>query len=133
MSDGKEIYQKTKETADLYFKGVQDERPFDLWRSFDKGLAKDLSLFITGRMYAREKINHPQRQLVTVAALTVLSRPEELKLHIHAALNVGCKPREISEVIFQVAIYGGVPATNSALKVLRSVLEERGMWPLDEE
>lgn len=84
-------------------------------------------------MYAREKINHPQRQLVTVAALTVLSRPEELKLHIHAALNVGCKPREISEVIFQVAIYGGVPATNSALKVLRSVLEERGMWPLDEE
>ena len=133
MSDGKEIFQKTKETAELYFKGVQDERPFDLWRSFDKGLAKDLSLFITGRMYAREKINHPQRQLVTVAALTVLCRPEALKLHIHAALNVGCKPREISEVIFQVAIYGGVPATNSALKVLRSVLEERGLWPLDEE
>jgi len=45
---------------------------------------------------------------------------------------VGCRPTEISEVIFQTAIYGGVPATNAALKILRSVLEERGLWPLEE-
>lgn len=125
-----DIIKKTQKTAALYFEGVTDERPFDLWRSFDKDLAKDLSLFITGQMYAREKIPHPTRQLVTVAALTVLSRTEELKLHIHAALNVGCKPEEIAEAIFQTAIYGGVPATNSALKTLRSVLKETGMWPL---
>ena len=124
----KEIVEKTKKTAALYFDGVKDEKPYDLWRAFDKDLAKDLSLFITGRMYAREKIPHKTRQLVTISALTVLSRLEELKLHIHAALNVGCKPYEVSEVIFQTAIYGGVPATNAALKVLRSVLEERGMW-----
>lgn len=133
MSDGNDIFKRTKETAALYFDSVKDERPFDLWRSFDKGMAKNLSLFITGQMYAREKIDHQKRQLVTVAALTVLSRLEELKLHIHAALNVGCAPWEISEVIFQVAIYGGVPATNSALKVLRTVLEEQGLWPLDDE
>ncbi len=128
----KDIIKKTKETADLYFKGVKDDRPFELWRAFDKDLAKDLSLFITGQMYAREKIPHTTRQLVTVAALTVLSRLEELRLHIQAALNVGCTPREIAEVIFQTAIYGGMPATNQGLKTLRSVLEERGEWPLDE-
>ena len=126
----RDIIEKTKKTAALYFDGVEDERPFDLWRSFDSGLAKDLSLFITGQMYAREKIPHRTRQLVTVAALTVLGRLEELKLHIHAALNVGCQPGEIAETIFQTAIYGGVPATNSALKTLRTVLEEKGMWPL---
>jgi 4-carboxymuconolactone decarboxylase len=49
----KDIVAKTQKTADLYFKDVKGERPFDLWRSFDKGLAKDLSLFITGQMYAR--------------------------------------------------------------------------------
>ena len=126
----KEIVEKTKKTAELYFKDVKGERPFDLWRSFDPDLAKDLSLFITGQMYAREKIPHSTRQLVTVAALTVLSRPDELRLHIQAALNVGCKPPEIAEVIFQTAIYGGMPATNSALKTLKSVLEEKGLWPL---
>jgi 4-carboxymuconolactone decarboxylase len=125
-----DIIEKTQKTAALYFKDVEGEKPFELWKSFDKDLAKDLSLFITGQMYAREKIPHPTRQLVTVAALTVLSRLEELKLHIQAALNVGCTPREIAEVIFQTAVYGGVPATNQALKTLRSVLQEKGMWPL---
>lgn len=129
----REIIEKTKKTAQLYFDGVTDERPFDLWQSFDKGLARDLSLFITGQMYAREKLPHPTRQLVTVAALTVLSRLEELKLHIEAALNVGCSVQELAETIFQTAIYGGVPATNQALKTLRTVLQEKDMWPLDQE
>ena len=127
MAD-KDIVEKTKQTAELYFKGVRDERPFDLWKAFDKDLAKDLSLFITGQMYAREKIPHPTRQLVTVACLTVLSRLEELKLHIQAALNVGCTPEEIAEVIFQTMVYGGVPAGNQALKTLRTVLIEKGIW-----
>jgi 4-carboxymuconolactone decarboxylase len=126
----KSISEKTKETAALYFKDVTGEKPYDLWRAFDKDLARDLSLFITGQMYAREKIPHPTRQLVTVAALTALSRPDELKLHIQAALNVGCTPQEVAEVIFQTAVYAGVPATNVALKTLKAVLEEQGKWPL---
>ncbi len=128
-----DIVEKTKKTAQLYFKDVKDDRPYDLWRAFDKDFARDLSLFITGQVYAREKISHPTRQLITVAALTVLSRLEELRLHIQAALNVGCTPAEIAEVIFQTAIYGGVPATNSALKTLQSVLEEKGLWPLNQD
>jgi 4-carboxymuconolactone decarboxylase len=125
--DSKEIAKKTGETAKLYFSTVKDEdKPYNLWRFFDKDLAKDMSLYITGQMYAREKIPHPTRQLITVAALTVLSKPEELALHIHAALNVGCKKEEIAEVIFQTSIYGGVPAANTALSTLKKVLEERG-------
>ena len=132
MTVDKEIVEKTKKTAGLYFDGVKDDRPYDLRRAFDKGLAKDLSLFITGQMYAREKIPHTTRQLVAISALTVLSRLDELQLHIHAALNVGCAPEDIAEVIFQTCIYGGMPSTSSALKVLRTVLEERGLWPKDE-
>lgn len=124
----KDIVERTKKTAELYFKDVKDERPFDLWKAFDRDLAKDLSLFITGQMYAREKIPHQTRQLVTVACLTVLARLDELKLHIQAALNVGCSPEEIAEVIFQTLVYGGVPATNQALKTLRAVLIEKGLW-----
>ncbi len=75
-----DIVEKTKKTAGLYFKDVTGEKPFELWRSFDKGLARDFSLFITGQMYAREKIPHQTRQLITVAALTVLSRLDELRL-----------------------------------------------------
>jgi len=125
--DPKEIAKKTGETAKLYFSTVKDEdKPYNLWRFFDKDLARDMSLYITGQMYAREKIPHPTRQLITVAALTVLSKPEELALHIHAALNVGCTKEEVAEVIFQTSIYGGVPAANTALSTLKNVLQERG-------
>lgn len=124
-----DIVEKTKKTAALYFKDVKEEKPYDLWRAFDKELSKDISLFITGQMYAREKIPHKTRQLITIASLTVLSRLEELRLHIQAALNVGCTPEEIAEVIFQTFVYAGIPTTNSALKTLKSVLKERGLWP----
>jgi 4-carboxymuconolactone decarboxylase len=127
MSD--DLKKKTAETAKLYFDGYEGPRPFDLWRSFDKDLAKDLSLFITGKMYSREKISHQTRQLISVAALTALERKDELKLHIYAALNVGCKPDHISEVIFQCGVYAGMPVVNTGLKILRETLEERGEWP----
>ncbi len=123
-----DLKEKTQKTAELYFKDVSGEKPYELWRAFDKDLAKELSLFITGRMYAREKIPHITRQLVTVSALTVLGKLDELKLHVQAALNVGCLPEEIAEVIFQTAVYGGVPAMNNGLKTLKEVLEEKGLW-----
>jgi 4-carboxymuconolactone decarboxylase len=126
MSDDlKDLKEKTRETAEKYFNGLSGERPYDLWRSFDKELAKDLSLHFTGKIYAREKIPHQTRQLVTIAALTVLERTEELKMHIWAALNVGCQKEEIAEVIFQMGTYGGLPVVNTALKILRDVIEER--------
>lgn len=126
------LSEKTQKTAALYFKDVRDEKPYELWRAFDKDLARDMSLFITGQMYAREKIPHKTRQLVTISALTVLSRLDELRLHIQAALNVGCTPEEIAEVIFQTLVYGGVPTANAGLKTLKSVLEEKGLWPMNQ-
>ncbi|MGD8562169.1 MAG: carboxymuconolactone decarboxylase family protein [Desulfarculaceae bacterium] len=130
--DEKELKKKTGETAQEYFDGYPWDRPYDLWRSFDKGLAKDLSLFITGQMYARQKLDHPTRQLVAVAALTALERKDELRLHIWAGLNVGLDPRDLAEAIFQVGVYAGMPVVNQALLVLKEILEERGQWPLEQ-
>ena len=49
---------------------------------------------------------------------------------MNAALNVGCDPRKLTEVFFQLATYGGMPKVNEALKVYREVLKERGEWPM---
>ncbi|MFO7684566.1 MAG: carboxymuconolactone decarboxylase family protein [Desulfobacterales bacterium] len=126
----KDLVEKTKSTAALYFRGVTEEKPFELWQAFDKELGKELSLFITGRLYARAKIPHQTRQLITIAVLTVLDRPDELRLHIQAALNVGCPVEDIAEAIFQTFTYAGIPTVNTALKTMRSVLKEKGLWPI---
>ena len=126
-----DLKERTKRVGGLYFKGIDGEKPFELWRAFDLELGRELSLFITGQLYAREKIPHTTRQLVTVAVLTVLGRTEELQLHIQAALNVGCDPRQIAEVIFQTFPYAGIPTVNTALKTLRDILKEQNRWPLE--
>ncbi len=125
--------QKIKETAAALFGGYNDEKPYELWLSFDKELAKEMSRFVVGDMYARNVLPRSTRQLVAIAALSAMGKQDELKLHIHAALNVGCTPKEIAEAIFQIGVYAGFPAMNNALLTLRSVLEENGHWPLDQK
>lgn len=125
--------KKIKDTAAALFSGFTEEKPYELWLSFDKELAKEMSRFVVGDMYARGVLPKTTRQLVAIAALSAMGKQDELKLHIHAALNVGCEPREIAESIFQIGVYAGFPAMNSALLTLRSVLEEHKLWPLDQK
>ena len=127
--DLKALKEKTRKTSDLYFEGIPGEGAYSLWRTFDKDLAKEISMFYVGKIYSREKIPHRTRQLTAIAALTVLNRGEELRTHIWAGLNVGCTSEEIAEVIFQMGTYGGVPVVNTALKILRDVLQERDQVP----
>lgn len=128
MSD--DLKAKTAATAETLFTGYEGERPYALWRAFDKDLAKDMSLYITGQMYARQKLDHPTRQLVAIASLASLGHLDELRLHAYAGLRVGLKPQDVAEAIFQVGTYAGVPRVNQALGVLKEVLEARGEWPI---
>jgi 4-carboxymuconolactone decarboxylase len=69
--------------------------------------------------------------MVACAMLAAIRATDELRLHVNAALNVGCDARKLAEVFFQVAPYAGMPAVNEALEVYRDVLKERGEWPID--
>lgn len=126
-----ELRKKTQETANrLFGKGVKMDPPYVTWKEFDRDLANELSLFITGKLYSRTVLTLPERQMVACAMLGALRASDELKLHVNAALNVGCDPRKLAEIFFQLAPYAGMPAVNEALAVYRDVLKERGEWPL---
>jgi len=126
-----EIKKRTKETAKrLFGKGIRMDPPYLMWKEFDRGLANDFSKFITGNLYSRTVLTLPERQMVTCAMLAAIRAGDELRLHVNAALNVGCDPRKLAEVFFQVATYAGMPAVNEALSIYRDVLKERGEWPI---
>ena len=129
-----DITRKTKETAKTLFgEGIKMNAPYQTWREFDKDLAKDFSRFITGNLYSRTVLSLPERQMAACAILAAVRAPDELKLHINAALNVGLSPEKLTEVFFQMATYTGMPAVNEALAVYREVLKERGEWPAGEK
>ena len=129
MSD--DIKKRTQDTANTLFgKGIKMDPPYLMWREFDRDLANDFSSFITGNLYSRTVLTLPERQMAACAMLAALRATGELKLHVNAALNVGCDPRKLAEIFFQVATYAGMPAVNEALEVYRDVLKERGEWPI---
>jgi 4-carboxymuconolactone decarboxylase len=126
-----ELKKKTQDTAHrLFGKGIKIDPPYLMWKEFDRDLANDFSLFITGKLYSRTVLTLPERQMVACAMLAALRATDELKLHVNAALNVGCDPRKMTEIFFQLAPYAGMPAVNEALQVYRDVLKERGEWPI---
>ncbi len=126
-----ELRKKTQETANkLFSKGIKMDPPYLTWKEFDRDLANDFSLFITGKLYSRTVLTLPERQMAACAMLAALRATDELKLHVNAALNVGCDPRKMTEIFFQLATYAGMPAVNEALRVYRDVLKERGEWPI---
>ena len=128
------LKKKTQETAGkLFGKGVKMDPPYLTWKEFDRDLANEFSLFITGNLYSRTVLSLPERQMVACAILAALRAGDELKLHINAALNVGCDPRKLAEIFFQLAPYAGMPAVNEALHIYRDVLKERGEWPIQQK
>jgi 4-carboxymuconolactone decarboxylase len=128
MSDDAELRERTRRTAQKLFHSLEGGTGFETWKKFDKDLARELSMFFTGKLYSREVITQAQRELCAVASLTVLHRPHELRAHIHAALNVGATRQHVAEVIFQQVTYGGMPVVVDALDVFKDVLVERGEW-----
>ena len=122
------LRETTKKTAHMLFHTLKGGVGFDTWKKLDKELARELSMFFTGKLYSREVISQTQRELCAVASLTVLNRRNELRAHVHAALNVGATRKEVTEVIFQQVTYGGMPVVVEAIEVLKEVLEERGEW-----
>ena len=126
-----ELKKRTQATAaKLFGKGIKMDPPYLMWKEFDRDLANDFSGFITGNLYSRTVLTLAERQTAACAMLAALRATEELRLHVNAALNVGCDPKKLTEIFFQLATYAGMPTVNEALKVFREVLKERGEWPI---
>ncbi|MDE8602550.1 carboxymuconolactone decarboxylase family protein [Marinomonas sp. RSW2] len=79
-----------------------------------------------GDIYSRPSLDLKSREIATVAALTALGncRPQ-LKVHLNAALNVGCSEDEIKEVLLQMSVYAGFPSALNGMFAFKEVLQER--------
>ena len=79
-----------------------------------------------GRTFNREGLDAKTRLLLTIGAITVqgaLAEPQ-LRLTIRQALEAGATKREIAETIFQMSMFGGLPAMQKALEIAQSVYAE---------
>ncbi|WP_112874081.1 carboxymuconolactone decarboxylase family protein [Paracoccus endophyticus] len=130
MSDG-----FTKLFAQMVASGREMARAFnpalEKWdpRALEKmipTMSSDMMEMWFGRTFNREGLDAKTRLLLTIGALTVqgaLAEPQ-LRLAVRHARQAGATQREIAETIWQMSMFGGLPAMQKALELAQSVFAE---------
>lgn len=74
------------------------------------------------RVWSRPDWSHRERSMVTIALLAALGHEDELAMHIRATARTGASEADIREALLHVAIYAGVPAANTAIRIAKQTL-----------
>lgn len=93
----------------------------------DPEFMKILQRFIFGEVCYVGELSEQDRELVTVAVLSVNQTLPQLKAHVGAALHVGCTPVEIRETVYQCAPFIGFPKTLNAIATMNEAFAAAGI------
>jgi len=91
------------------------------------GIDAFLTEAVYGALWSRPVLGREERMICTLAALSVLGRPDELRAMIHAALRVGLEPRSVVEVFAHGGLYGGFGAAEIAIELAQEVFADAGI------
>jgi 4-carboxymuconolactone decarboxylase len=89
---------------------------------FTEAFQDFITRYAWGEIWSRPGLPKETRSMLTLAMMVALNRPDELRMHLRAALNVGVTREQIQEVLLQSAIYCGLPAANSAFHIAMEVI-----------
>lgn len=92
---------------------------------FDKDFQEYITNNAWGAVWSRPGLTKRERSLITIAMLAALGHEEELALHIRATKNTGATEDDVKEVLLHTAVYAGVPAANSAIKIAREIFKSK--------
>ena len=85
----------------------------------------DFQRFITegawGSVWSRPNLTPRERSMITLALLAARGRSGTRHSHSSDA-HTGASPDDIKEALLHVAIYGGVPAANTAFRIVKETL-----------
>ena len=91
---------------------------------FNEEFQDFITRYAWGEIWTRPGLPKQTRSMLTLAMMVALNRPDELRMHLRAALNNGVTREEIREVLLQTAIYCGVPAANSAFHLAQEFFDQ---------
>ena len=87
--------------------------------AFDEPFQTFITEGAWGSVWSRPQLTKRERSIVTIALLAALGHHEEVAMHARATANTGASPQDIREALLHVAVYAGVPAANSAFRIVK--------------
>jgi 4-carboxymuconolactone decarboxylase len=94
---------------------------------FNMPMQELATTYCWGECWGREGLDKRTRSIINLAMISALNRPHELKIHVKGAIRNGLTKEEIREVLFQVAIYAGIPAGVDSFRIAKEALAEMGV------
>ena len=118
------MYQKGLSIRKEIFGADTVEKRMASLGEFGAPLQKFINQWAYGEIWGREALPRRMRSLLTIAMMCAANRPHELRIHLRGAVTNGCTKQEIQEVLLQVAIYCGIPASLDAHNIAMEVFAE---------
>ena len=81
--------------------------------------------YVYGDVWARPQLPRQDRCLAVVAFMVAFSLPDDLRVYLNAALNLGFSPSEMDDAMLQAASYGGIPFALAGMRALNDVVRQR--------
>jgi 4-carboxymuconolactone decarboxylase len=82
--------------------------------------------FVFGDIYSRPGLDLKTKEVIALASMATLGNaPLQVKVHIHAAMNLGCSEHDIIELLLQLIPQCGMAVPMNALLIAKEVFEER--------
>lgn len=88
--------------------------------------------WIYDHMYNRGILDDKTRILIVLGECIVVGAEMQIPNHIRSAMRAGATQKEVQEVIFQSAIYGGIPRMVVAMRAYRKLMKDLGWLELGE-
>jgi 4-carboxymuconolactone decarboxylase len=103
------------------------EERVNLATKFNRPFEDYVTSSVFGDIWHRPGLDRRTRSMITVAALTALTKPNQLKAHVQGALANGVSVDEIREIIMHTAVYSGIPTGVEAMNAAKEVLGKLGL------
>lgn len=100
------------------------ERSMGKVSEFARPIQELVTEYCWGAIWTRDGLEPKTRSMLNLAMLSALNRGHELGVHVRGAIRNGVTEEEIREVLMQVAIYVGVPASLEAFRIAEVVLND---------
>lgn len=117
-------YEKGLEILTKMLGKGRAEAVVEKFRSLSPAFENEAVSVVFGRTWSRGIIDLKTRSLCSICILASLGRLNALKIIFTLAVENGAAMDEIVEVLLQVGIYAGYPATLDALALLDEVVKD---------
>jgi 4-carboxymuconolactone decarboxylase len=122
--DDKDLYERGLKLRVAMFGREAVDKRMNAFGDFGKPLQHIINAYAYGDVWQRSALPAATKSLVMVAMMAAAGHANELRVHLKGAVQNGCKPEQIQEVLLLLTMYCGIPAANEAHRIAAEVLRE---------